>query len=275
MSKPLSVWLSLREAADAAARSVELTQAVAARLPRERPIRIVDLGSGTGSNVRYLTSRLPPGQEWLLVDADAAILDEARPRLAAVAAAPGARLHIDVRTQNLGALDPEIFTGRDLVTASALLDLVSARWLAELAAQCRAAGSIALFSLTYDGRSHCAPAEPEDDAMRLSMNRHQKRSDKGFGPAAGPDAVDAAAHAFADAGYDVARVRSDWTLSPDARDLQRELIVGWAEAAREIAPEQAAAIDDWLGRRLAHVDAGRSRIVVGHEDLAAFSDAKA
>jgi hypothetical protein len=273
MSKPLSYWLSLREAADSASRSVDLTRAVAARLPCERPIRIVDLGSGTGSNVRYLTSRLPPDQDWLLVDADAAILDEARTRLAHLAAARGARLRIDRRTQNLGALDPEIVAGRDLVTASALLDLVSDRWLGELAAQCRAAGSIALFALTYDGRSRCEPAEPEDDAMRLSLNRHQKRSDKGFGPAAGPGAVDAAARAFAAAGYDVARVRSDWTLSPDACDLQRELIIGWADAAREIAPEQSPAIDDWLGRRLAHVDAGRSRIVVGHEDLAAWPPA--
>ena len=166
------------------------------------------------------------------------------------------------------------------MTASALLDLVSDRWLRELAARCRAAGAIALLSLTYNGQSRCDPAEPEDDAIRLLMNRHQKRSDKGFGPAAGPDAAGAAARAFADAGYDVARVASDWLLSPDARDLQRELILGWADAAREIAPEQSSTIDDWLGRRLAHVEAGRSRIVVGHEDLAAslgdsrFGDAR-
>ena len=273
MSESLSQWLALRESADAAARSVELTQAVADRLPPERPIRIVDLGSGTGSNVRYLTSRLPPDQEWLLIDADAALLDEARARLPAFTTASAARVRIDTRTQNLGALHPQIFAGRQLVTASALLDLVSDRWLRELAARCRAAGAIALLALTYNGQSRCDPAEPEDDAIRLLMNRHQKRSDKGFGPAAGPDAVGAAARAFADAGYDVARVASDWLLSPDARDLQRELIVGWADAAREIAPEQSSTIDDWLGRRLAHVDDGRSRIVVGHEDLAAWSPA--
>ena len=29
-------------------------------------------------------------------------------------------------------------------------------------------------------------------------------------------------------------------------------------------------IRDWLGRRLAHIDAGRSRVTVGHDDLAAW-----
>ena len=53
-------------------------------------------------------------------------------------------------------------------------------------------------------------------------------------------------------------------------DLQRELIDGWARAAVEIAPHQSALVHDWLTRRLAHVDAGRSHLTVGHEDLAAW-----
>jgi hypothetical protein len=48
------------------------------------------------------------------------------------------------------------------------------------------------------------------------------------------------------------------------------LIQGWAQAATEMAPARRGAIDDWLQRRLAHVDAGRSRIVVNHVDLVAW-----
>jgi hypothetical protein len=272
MSDSLSGWLALREGADAAARSVDLTQAVADRLARDRPLRILDLCSGTGSNVRYLAKYLPPNQEWLLVDADATLLAEARARMSLWTVRPGVHPLIETQQLNLGALDrPEIFAGRDLVTASALLDLVSDTWLDALANQCRAAGAIALFSLTYNGRSTCEPAEPEDDAIRLLMNRHQRTNDKGFGRAVGPDAADCAARAFAAAGYRVERAASDWSLPPDARELQRALVAGWADAAREIAPEQTPMIDDWLERRLAHVDAGRSRVVVGHDDLAAWA----
>jgi hypothetical protein len=57
----------------------------------------------------------------------------------------------------------------------------------------------------------------------------------------------------------------------EQRHGDRALVTGWAGAAREIAPEQTSMIDDWLERRLAHVDAGRSCVVVGHDDLAAWA----
>src|SRR5262249_46084993 len=140
----------------------------------------------------------------------------------------------------------EIFAGRHLVTASAFLDLVSKSWLRALAACCRQNKAAALFALTYNGRSHCSPAEPEDDAIRELMNRHQKGNDKGFGPAAGPDAVECADRCFRALGYHVHRESSDWVLTPGMSELQRGLIDGWAEAALEIAPDQAAMIKSWL-----------------------------
>jgi hypothetical protein len=48
------------------------------------------------------------------------------------------------------------------------------------------------------------------------------------------------------------------------------LIDGWAQAAIEMAPDRSATIARWRERRLAHVDARHSRIVVGHDDLAAW-----
>jgi hypothetical protein len=156
------------------------------------------------------------------------------------------------------------------VTASALLDLVSPAWLRTLAALCRADGSAVLFALTYNGRSRSVPAEPEDELVRTLMNRHQKRDQGLGGPAAGPDAVDEAERSFAAAGYQIQREASDWILEPDRGELQRQLIEGWAAVAREMAPGEADRVDDWLARRLGHVTAGRSHLVVGHEDLAGW-----
>ena len=261
MSGSLSDWLALREPADFAARSAALTRAVVDALPRRRPLRILDLATGTGSNVRYLARFLPPVHRWLLVDRDPELLAEASRRTAAMMA-------VDTKCFDLGPLDRlEIFANRDLVTASALLDLVSERWLRDLAEQCRAARTAVLFALTYNGRSQCSPVEPEDDAIRELMNRHQRSNDKGFGRAAGPDAVDRAERCFAAAGYVMTRESSDWVLAPETHALQRELIEGWAEAAAEIAPEQSAMIQRWLVRRQDHVAQNRSQIVVGHDDL--------
>jgi len=72
-----------------------------------------------------------------------------------------------------------------LVTASALLDLVSEDWLAALAARCRESGAAILFALSYDGRIRCSPEEPNDATICALVNEHQ-RTDKGFGTRARP-----------------------------------------------------------------------------------------
>ena len=236
--RSLSSWLGLREAADRASRSVSLTRRIASEIGHRVPMRIVDLGAGTGSNVRYLTGSSPVP----------AILAAGRSRSSASRRSTGPHSRSGLRRDlqmDLGTLDsPAIFSGRHLVTASALLDLVSEVWLRALAGHCRTAGAAALFALTYDGRSRCWPPEPEDDTIRTLMNEHQKRSDKGFGMAAGPDATACAERAFAAVGYHVQCDPSDWILEPDARELQRQLIEGWAAAAREIAPERLPSIGE-------------------------------
>ena len=261
MDSSLADWLALREPADASARSTGLTRALIDRLPNPSRLGIVDLGGGAGANVRYLGPRLRRGQDWLVVDIDAALLARVH--------APVADCRVEMRQQDLGVLHADLFAGRHLVRASALLDLVSESWLESLADHCRRANAIALFALTYTGCSRCAPEEPEDSLVRELLNEHQRQNNKGFGRAAGPDAVAAAERAFRTAGYAVRRDASDWQLGPDAAALQRLLVAGWADAAIEMAPHQSTTIRAWFDRRIAHLRERRSHIVVGHEDLMA------
>lgn len=266
-----AAWLRLREPVDHAARSATLACEVLRALPPDR-LRILDLACGTGSNLRYLRGQISScdalnsehqksrsDPDWLLVDHDPALL-------ALVPPAPTVR----VAEHDLRSLENHLFDERSLVTASALLDLVSASWLRELALSCRTHRSAALFALTYDGRMTFDPEEPEDALVRDLVNRHQK-TDKGFGPALGPGAVRAAVDLFRSMEYVVQIASSDWVLSrlsaPD--ELQEQLIQGWAEAAAAVAPDRRAAIDGWRTRRLNHLANGRSLITVGHQDLAA------
>jgi hypothetical protein len=259
MSEFSADWLALREPVDAASRSMRLARVVADALPRYRAVDILDLGAGTGANVRYLAGKLPLPQRWLLVDRDEKLLSKAPKTWPSRCL----DLHHAVR-------DASLFEGRVLVTASALLDLVSDAWLEALVARCLEARAAVLFALTYDGRLDYAPAEPEDDWIRDLLNQHQ-RTDKGLGPAAGPTATTRAAELLAASGYHVEREASDWVLTaPESEMLQRQLIAGWGQAATAVAPEQAAVIDDWRERRLAHVDEGHSQLIVGHKDLAGW-----
>ena len=248
-------WLALREPADTAARSNDLAAFIAST---GGPFhgRLLDLGGGTGANIRYLSSRFPSPQTWALVDDDAALIAKAPPDVL--------RHRGDL---NRVLDDHGLFEGCAVVTASALLDLVPERWLEKLVLRAKAAGAAMLFALNYDGRIVCSPEDPDDALVQRLVNEHQK-TDKGFGPALGPDAGARAIQLMTAAGYTTRQERSDWTLDPDMRPLQRELVDGWAAAAAEVSPEQKASVDAWRARRVAYIDAGRSRIVVGHLDVA-------
>jgi hypothetical protein len=243
-------WLALREPADAAARSRRLVSFVESRG------RLLDLGGGTGANVRYLSPHLPSPQHWTLVDSD--------PRL--LTRAPNG---VEVVCADLNDVvdDGDAFRGCTLVTASALLDLVSDDWLRSLVERCRAAHAAVLFALNYDGRIECTPAEPEDDIVRRLVNEHQK-TDKGFGPALGPDAGKRAIELLSAAQYEIRHERSDWVLAAESLELQRQLIDGWVVAAAAMAPDRGREFAEWRRRRFEHLVSGRSRIVVGHVDVA-------
>lgn len=257
-------WLALREPADHDARAHDVVAELGRHLGSHTSTRALDLASGAGSNVRYLLSRLPSITHWTLVDHDAGLLEVARRSLTPIARDAGVTIEtvqLDLRT-----LDRLPVEDCALITASALLDLVSADWVMALARRCQAAGANALFSLSYDGRLTCDPADVWDERVRNLVNRHQ-RTDKGFGTALGPDAVDVATVAFGASQIVVST--SDWVLDARHAELQRQLLAGWAGAACAMAPEDTSAIEAWLSRRLALLQDGRSRIRVGHRDLAA------
>lgn len=279
-------WLSLREPADCAARARPLTDQVIARLPARRPVRVLDLATGTGSNLRFLAPYLPSTQEWRMVDRDTALLAELPQRVGAWAIArglivsgrdgaftvrgPDLACRVETRSADLSRLgDVSLFDGMDLVTGSALLDLVSERWLHALAERSRHTGAVVLFALTYDGRLACSPEDPDDERVRVLVNRHQQTT-KGFGRALGPEATACAVRCFDAVGYTTRTEPSDWRLGVTQGELQRQLIEGWAGAAGEMDATEQGRVVLWKARRLAHIDSGVSELTVGHLDLAAW-----
>ncbi len=273
-------WLALREAADHAARSHALAGRLAERLAGRAPLRVLDLGAGTGSNLRWLAPRLPGPQEWLLLDHDAGLLDRAL-ALAAPVSLDDRTIRIEARCADLAELPPELFEGAHLVTASALFDLVSASWLAQLADCIASAGAAALFALTVDGRRGFVDADGRaliDDADRWMVrqfNAHQLRA-KGLGRALGPAAATALPEALAAAGLRVLTERADWRLGagePQTGLLAAALIADWAQSVQEQSPGAARRVAAWRDRRLAGVEAGRIGLCVGHVDVLALPEA--
>src|SRR5271169_3623706 len=67
-------WLALREAADHRSRNSALLSNLAARFANREDVLVVDLGAGTGTNLRAVAPALPARQQWILIDHDPALL---------------------------------------------------------------------------------------------------------------------------------------------------------------------------------------------------------
>lgn len=311
-------WLDLRESIDHRSRA---QAAVERQLPSRARWRALDLGGGTGSNLRYLMPRLGGEQHWWLIDHDPQLLAGAGDRLVrwaldqgfgcevdgegpgssgqpAVAPAavppsrrrwtridldgPGWRATVEPRRIDLERLDfLDALSGEDdaidLVTASALLDLVSIEWLAKLVDWCAARRTAILFALSYDGRVRWSPPWPDDDAVTAALEGDQRR-DKGMGVALGSAAVDRLRSRLVARGLTEVAAPSDWVLEATGvgAAVQRRLINDWAALAGkrlegEVGPDGlAVAATRWKAGRLALLDAGMARLRVGHIDVAAW-----
>ena len=227
-------------------------------------IAVVDLACGTGATLRAIGERLPARQSWRLVDNDLGLLGAAatlaRPPDVAVTARA-----VDLERDLELALDGPI----DLITTSALLDLVSEDWLERLMVEAAARRLPVYAALSYDGQVSFDPPHRFDADIVAAVNRHQ-HGDKGFGPALGPEAVRYAAEIVKRVGYSFLEGPSDWTFGKADKAVQQEVLRGFANAAGELGNLPDERIADWLARRLDMVAAGSSSMRVGHVDFFAM-----
>jgi SAM-dependent methyltransferase len=257
-------WLALREGADADARAAGLVDLVRTHLTGAQPV-IHDLGCGTGSMARWLAPRLPGPQHWVLHDRDPALLEHARATMTGTAA-DGTGVTVQTRLGDVTRLTADDLAGASLVTASALLDLLTLDEVDRLAAACTGAGCPALLTLSVQGRVTLTPADPLDEEIAAAFNAHQRRRVAGR-RLLGPDAPEAAAEVFARRGATVLCGSAPWRLGPDRAALTAEWLRGWVAAACAQRPELVARAADYLRRRLAAARAGQLHVVVGHTDL--------
>jgi hypothetical protein len=247
-----SSWLVLREPADAAARAADLVE----HLPAAGPLLVHDLGSGTGAMGRWLAPRLPGAQHWVLHDRDADLLH--------VAAIPA--VTFETRRSDITRLGADDLAGANLITASALLDLLTEDELAGLATVCTEAGCPVLLTLSVVGRVELNPPDPLDQRVAAAFDAHQRRVTQ-RGRLLGPDALSAAVEAFGRLGAEVVVRPSPWRLGASHADLAAEWFTGWVGAAREQQTDLATVTEDYARRRLAQAAAGQLAVTVDHADL--------
>jgi len=276
-------WLALREPADHLARNKTIDKQLFAWFAQQESHSILELGAGTGSNLRYLMPQLGRAQNWRLLDNDAALFARLPELLRSWAEANGARFSgndtqckiehadysatvewqvVDLATQ----LETLSMDNVKLVTAAALLDLASASWLDKVAALVSMHRCACLFTLNYNGEIQWQPEADTDRHVTALLNKHQLM-DKGFGPALGPEAGHYLKQALQRLGRNVVTGDSDWVIEPQTTELQMAIIEGWTPAALETDNHAADSIRQWHAVRENAINKGLSTLLVGHTDV--------
>ncbi len=258
-------WLELRERADATARSRDLVRRLRRRLPADGPLVVHDLACGGGSMGRWLAPLLAGPQRWVLHDHDTDLLARARSELPGPAA-DGATVTVETRLSDITRLGREELGGADLITASALLDLLTEDELAALIEACAGAGCPVLFALSVTGRVQLLPADPLDTRVAGSFDAHQRRATS-RGRLLGPDAVEAAVAGFRELGAETFVEPSPWRLGPAEAGLAAEWFAGWIGAACEQDEDLAANAGLYRRRRRREAETASLTVTVGHADL--------
>jgi predicted O-methyltransferase YrrM len=269
-----STWLAAREAADHRARSERLTNRLnqwllkrydGASSKSHHPMQIVDIGTGRGSNALFLVPALQVPQTWLALDQDAALLREARDRVDRLDV-PFDTLTAQLTPENIEqTLPPEA----DLITASALIDLVSEPWLKVLARSAARRKSAILIVLSYAGEFELSPDHPDDALVRTLVNQHQ-HGDKGIGAALGPEASTVLQDLLVAEGYQVELDESPWVLGNGDQTLAQMLMKGWIDAAIEQSPDDHNQLIQWLETRNRQLSEANLTVIVRHLDLLAL-----
>jgi hypothetical protein len=270
MSQVLEVssdWLALREAEDARARSRTLAQAVLPLLP-SGPVTVHDLGSGTGSMMRWLAPLLPGPQTWVLHDWNASLtqgaFDGAPPR-----DRDGGPVSIRSRVGELERLDGAHLENASLVTASALLDVLTAQEAHAIVDACVQAGAPVLLSLSVTGEVELRPGDVRDKLVERAFNDHQRREVHGrrlLGRYAAPIVLGL----FGRAGWNTRKALTSWRLDDGEPRLLDEWFEGWVDAAEEQSPELRETGAGYRELRRSQLERGELSAVVYHLDLLAW-----
>jgi hypothetical protein len=258
-------WLALREPADATARAGDLVEHLGSSPVAGRWV-MHDLGGGSGAMGRWLAPLLPGPQHWVVHDLDAHLLDVAAAHLPGPAA-DGAAVTLEAKHSDITRLRPGDLAGATLITASAVLDILTEEELAGLIAVCTAPGCPMLLTLSVVGRVELIPADPLDRRFAAAFDAHQRRLTQ-RGRLLGPDAAAAAVEQLGRLGEVLVRP-SPWRLGASQADLAAEWFTGWVGAACEQEVELAAEAALYTRRRLAQAAAGELAVTVDHVDLLA------
>ena len=279
-------WLAHRFACDAEARHDEIEHKFLDFFRQHQTsLKIVDIGSGTGANVRYYFDKIPHAQEWTLIEQSTYLLEECRHSLSAFAQehnyswqaqgdaflltdteektatiklVPGRLEHIEQLTD---------LPHTDVVTANAVFDLLSFEQFDALVSTLARHDVCLLATLNYYETSFL-PFSDQDHRFTHWYHMHMKRPQP-MGIAMGPDCSAEMLDLLAQHHMMIEQEGSQWHLKKCDLTMHRYILHFMKQAISELSlsQEEQRDFNAWLDRKKELCRQRELEIIIDHSDI--------
>ena len=262
MHKFENSWLFQREKIDNLSKNKFIISKINSYLKTLDQIRIIDLGTGTGSNFRYLSKKIKfKNQSWTLMDISKSSLNEAKKNIIA---------NSKIKKINLKKVDiikniqQHKFNDYDLVTGSAFLDIMPFNWFKKFYLKNKNT-KLVYFSINYDGYFKFYPQHKLDRDILELFNDDQKSKKNNKTNAVGPDCSEIIKSYFIET-HKCYLFNSNWS---NVKNKNFQLMfLDFCESI--ILKNKKTNLLDWLEFRKLNVINNKSKLSVNNKDFLAI-----
>ena len=253
-------WLNLRESVDRNSRNKKILYLINKFYKNKKNIRIIDLGSGAGSNFRFLKPRLSNNQYWSFVDISHQSTNFFKKNIKFSSKIKKTNFKIVDVINNLNKIT---FNDYNLVTGSAFLDILPKKWFKNFH-KLNIDTEIVYFALNYNGYFKFFPKHKDDKKILDIFNKDQK-SDKGIGEVAvGPNCSKIINSVFKKS-HKTYVLDSTWDVNKNF-----EFQIYFLNFCKDIIEKNKLNLDHWLEFRLKSIKEKNSRFILHNTDFLAI-----
>jgi len=283
-NKFTATWINLRESYDMLSRS-DLLQ----NLYKNNKMnlkKVIDLGGGNGSFLRWCHYKNIIYDDFLIVDNDEALLKSFYPRTKSYLSMMSLSLIKDnmmsYRIQNLknnkdGFItlkkqdfykSIDIINDYNLVSFSAVSDLLSKKFIKCLFDKVNK-GTNLYFSICFDGRVKWKNKNKHDKYIVSMFNQHQKQ-EKTTGVALGLNSINFIKNLSKKNDYKIYIADSSWSVDSqdnDSRIFQKAYLNTIYKPLKKFELTDKDILENWLKSKQNDIENKNSNLVVGHKDI--------
>ena len=248
--------------------------------------RIIDLGSGNGSFLRYCHSKKMIFEEMLLVDYDSKLLRDFYASTYSYLNGTNYNIlkesptkyklkKIDViKTKNIQLMNTDILkslniiNNYNLISLSAMSDILPTLFIKKLL-NIVEKNKIIYFSICFDGSIKWASSHKYDKYILTMFNKHQEMN-KISGYALGLKSIKLIKEYSAKKKYSFQVEDSSWELKSydeDSKNFQKMYLDTIYKPLKKDDITDKDMLSEWRNVKLKDIVSGKSKIIVGHKDI--------